>query len=82
MPALYRYFEQPETCYVIGFITNNRILEKAAPLLEKAQRQYQEKGGKQHPFTSFSYQAKSWTYPRRITASRVGTENGPQTQKN
>jgi hypothetical protein len=57
-PLLYLE-DQPETRYVIGFITNNRVLAKAAPLLLKAQRQYQETGEKQRLFTSFSYQAES-----------------------
>ena len=61
VPALYSYLEdQPETRYVIGFITNNRLLAETAPLLSKAQRQYQETGEKQRLFTSFSYQAESW----------------------
>jgi hypothetical protein len=69
VPALYDYLEkQPDLRYVIGFITNNRVLEKTAPLLEKAQRQYQETGEKQRRFTSFSYQAESWDQPRRIIA--------------
>jgi hypothetical protein len=43
IPAIYRYLEkQPDLRYVIGFITNNRLLAKTATLLEKAQRQYQE----------------------------------------
>jgi len=54
VPALYLE-EQPQTRYVIGFIANNRLLAKAAPLLEKAQRQYQETGEKQRLFSSFSY---------------------------
>ena len=33
VPALYRYLERQEIRYVIGFITNNRVLEKAAALL-------------------------------------------------
>ena len=67
VPALYDYLEgQPETRYVIGFITNNRLLAKTATLLEKAQRQYRETGVKQRLFTSFSYQADSWDQPRRI----------------
>ena len=37
VPALYRYLERQEVRYVIGFITNNRVLEKAAALLKKAQ---------------------------------------------
>jgi hypothetical protein len=77
VPALYRYLEgQPETRYVIGFITNNRLLAKTAPLLERAQRQYQETGEKQRLFTSFSYQAESWDKPRRIIAKVEYTRLG------
>jgi hypothetical protein len=68
VPALYRYLERQEIRYVIGFITNNRVLAQAAALLSRAQRQYQETGEKQRLFTSFSYQADSWTRPRRIIA--------------
>src|SRR3974390_2764465 len=76
VPALYRYLERQEVRYVIGFITNNRVLEKAAPLLVKAQRQYQETGEKQRLFTSFSYQAESWSRPRRIIAKVEYTRLG------
>jgi hypothetical protein len=77
VPALYDYLEgQPQTRYVIGFITNNRVLEKAAPLLNKAQRRYQETGEKQRLFTSFSYQADSWDQPRRIIAKVEYTHLG------
>ena len=77
VPALYSYLEdQPETRYVIGFITNNRLLAETAPLLSKAQRQYQETGEKQRLFTSFSYQAESWDQPRRIIAKVEYTHLG------
>jgi hypothetical protein len=77
IPALYRYLEgQPETRYVIGFITNNRLLVKTAPLLEKVQQRYQETGEKQRLFTSFSYQADSWSRPRRIIAKLEYTHLG------
>ena len=77
VPALYNYLEgQPETRYVIGFITNNRLLAETAPLLAKAQRQYQETGEKQRLFTSFSYQAESWDKPRRIIAKVEYTRLG------
>jgi len=78
VPALYSYLEdQSETRYVIGFITNNRLLAETAPLLSKAQRQYQETGEKQRLFTSFSYQADSWDQPRRIIAKVEYTHLGP-----
>jgi len=77
VPALYRYLERQEIRYAIGFITNNRVVEKAAPLLKKAQAAYQSTGEKQRLFTAFSYQAESWTKPRRIIAkveyTRLGT---------
>jgi hypothetical protein len=77
VPALYDYLEdQPETRYVIGFITNNRLLAETAPLLSKAQRQYQETGEKQRLFTAFSYQAESWDQPRRIIAKVEYTRLG------
>jgi hypothetical protein len=76
VPALYRYLERQKIRYVIGFITNNRVLEKAEPLLKKAQAAYQEAGEKQRLFTSFSYQAESWTRPRRIIAKVEYTRLG------
>jgi hypothetical protein len=76
VPALYRYLEEQEIRYVIGFITNNRVLAQAAPLLEKAQRQYLETGEKQRLFTSFSYQAESWTRPGRLIAKVEYTHLG------
>ncbi|MHB8066529.1 MAG: IS1380 family transposase [Desulfobaccales bacterium] len=76
VPAIYRYLEEVKIRYVIGFITNNRVLAKAAPLLLKAQRQYLETGEKQRLFTSFSYQAESWAQPRRLIAKVEYTHLG------
>jgi hypothetical protein len=76
IPVLYGYLERQEIRYVIGFITNQRVLAKAAPLLEKTQRQYQNIGEKQRLFTAFSYQAESWTQPRRIIAKVEYTHLG------
>ena len=76
VPALYRYLERQEVRYVIGFITNNRVVELAAPLLKKAQAAYQATGEKQRLFTAFSYQAESWTRPRRIIAKVEYTRLG------
>jgi hypothetical protein len=77
VPALYDYLEkQPDLRYVIGFITNNRLLAKTAKLLDKAQQRHQETGEKQRLFTSFSYQADSWDQPRRIIAKVEYTHLG------
>ena len=77
VPALYDYLEgQPDLRYVIGFITNNRLLAKTTTLLDKAQQRYQETREKQRRFTSFSYQADSWDQPRRIIAKVEYTHLG------
>jgi hypothetical protein len=77
VPGLYDYLEkQHEVRYVIGFITNNRLLGKTATLLEKAQQRHQATGEKQRLFTSFSYQAESWDQPRRIIAKVEYTHLG------
>jgi hypothetical protein len=76
VPALYRYLERQNIRYAIGFITNNRVAAQAAPLLEKARIAYQTTGEKQRLFTSFSYQAESWTKPRRIIAKVEYTHLG------
>jgi hypothetical protein len=77
IPAIYDYLEkQPDLRYVIGFITNNRLLAKTGALLEKAQQQHQETGAKQRLFTSFGYQAESWDQPRRIIAKVEYTQLG------
>jgi hypothetical protein len=44
--------------------------------MAKAQREYQDTGAKQRLFTSFSYQAESWTRPRRIIAKVEYTRLG------
>jgi hypothetical protein len=76
VPALYDYLEEQNIRYVIGFITNSRVLAQAAPLLAQAQRQYQETGEKQRLFTSFNYQAESWDQSRRIIAKVEYTRLG------
>jgi hypothetical protein len=76
VPALYRYLERQEVRYVIGFITNNRVVDLAAPLLKEAQAAYLATKEKQRLFTSFSYQAESWTRPRRIIAKVEYTRLG------
>ncbi len=45
VPALYNYLEgQPETRYVIGFITNNRLLAETAPLWQRRNASIRELG--------------------------------------
>ena len=61
VPALYELSGRPARDPLrYRFHHQQPALGKDRPLLEKAQRQYQETGEKQRLFTSFSYQAESW----------------------
>jgi len=55
VPGLYRFCEKERIHYVIGLITNERLKEKGADLLAKAERRFKGKGQKQRLFTAFRY---------------------------
>jgi hypothetical protein len=76
VPALYDYLEEQEVRYVIGFITNTRLLAKTALLAQKAEDNFETTGAKQRLFTAFAYQADSWDHPRRIIAKVEYTAKG------
>lgn len=65
-PALYRTLERLGVAYTIGLIPNARLRERVAPLVAQAQEDFETTEKKQRTFTAFSYQAKSWTRPRRV----------------
>ena len=52
----------------LGQAGNSRLKERVAPWLAQAQALYREQGKKVRLFTSFSYQASSWSQPRRVVA--------------
>jgi hypothetical protein len=82
IPALYDFLEEldslqgPEVRYVIGFISNNRLLSQTASLARKAEENFHGTGEKQRLFTAFPYQADSWEHPRRIIAKVEYTAKG------
>jgi hypothetical protein len=52
--------------YIIGLAKNSRINAEAAPLIEKAERLFNETEVKQRLFTSVMYAAKPWDKERRV----------------
>lgn len=54
--------------YLIGMISNNRLQEQTAALLDEAVAGFERTGTKQRLFTSFGYQAESWDKQRRVIA--------------
>jgi hypothetical protein len=76
VPGLYRFCEKRRIHYVIGLITNDRLREKSAPLLARAQRLFDQTGQKQRLFGSFTYRAESWSRYRRVIAKAEYMEQG------
>jgi len=68
VPRIYRLLEKQGVYYTIGLITNERLRDKTAGLLETARQAFEQTGQKQRLFTSFAYRAGSWKRSRRVIA--------------
>jgi len=68
VPRIYRLLEQQGVNYTIGLITNQRLRDKTAGLLETAGQTFEQTGQKQRRFTSFAHRAGSWKHSRRVIA--------------
>ena len=68
VPEMHDFCDQHEVYFVLGQASNSRLKELVAPWLDQAQALYREQGKKVRLFTSFSYQADSWSQPRRLVA--------------
>ena len=77
IPSLYRFCEKEHIHYVIGLITNDRLRQKGAGLLARAEHGFTETGTKQRLFGAFWYRADSWKRSRRVVAKAEYTEKGP-----
>jgi len=81
IPALYDYCEAEQIGYTIGLIPNPRLETLAAPLLADAQRQQIESGApKVRLAGEATYQAKSWSTPRRVVFKAEVLPKGPNTR--
>jgi hypothetical protein len=61
-------------------ITNSRLQEMAASLLEEAQKRYEERGRKVRLVSEGSYQAGSWESERRVLYKAEFLEEGTNTR--
>lgn len=66
VPALYDYCEQERISYTIALITNERLKEMAAELLEEATQEHQRTDKKARLFGEDLYEAASWEHERRV----------------
>jgi hypothetical protein len=76
IPELYEYCEEQMLDYIIGLITNQRLLASAEALSAAAREQFEQTGTKQRLFTETSYQAGSWDKSRRVIIKAEHNELG------
>lgn len=81
IPALYEYCEREGIGYTIGLISNPRLEAVAEPLLERAKRESEERGGQRARLVSDApYRAGSWDQPRRVVYKAEMLEKGENTR--
>jgi len=76
IPALYDYCEAEGITYTIALITNERLKEMAAELLEEATHEHERTAQKATLFGEDLYQAASWERERRVLYKAEAMEQG------
>lgn len=66
VPALYEFCEAERIPYLIGLVTNPRLVAAAEPLLKRARALHEASGEKVQLFGRLRYRADSWTRSRRV----------------
>jgi hypothetical protein len=81
VPAVYEYCEAQGIAYTIALITNSRLEEMAASLLEEAQRRYEKQRERKVKLLSQGhYRAGSWDRERRVVYKAEVMEEGTNTR--
>ena len=77
VPAVYEYCEDEGISYTIALITNSRLEEMAASLLEEAKGRYEgERARKVRLLSQGRYRAGSWQIERRVVYKAEVMEEG------
>ena len=66
VPELYEFCEAEKIPYVIGLVTNPRLVKRAEPLMKKARSRHEASREKVQLFGQFRYRADSWPRSRRV----------------
>lgn len=83
VPSVYDYCEAEGIDYTIALITNPRLEQMAAPLLEEAKGRYEhqeEQGRKVRLLSQGRYQARSWHRERRVVYKAEVMKEGTNTR--
>jgi hypothetical protein len=76
VPAVYEYCEGQGITYTIALITNERLKDMAAELLEEAAAEYERTAKKARLFGEDLYEAASWQKKRRVVYKAEVMEKG------
>jgi Transposase DDE domain group 1 len=81
VPAVYEYCEDEGISYTIALITNSRLEEMAASVLEEAKGRYEgERARKVRLLSQGRYRAGSWQIERRVVYKAEVMEEGTNTR--
>lgn len=80
VPTVYDYCEAEGIRYTIALITNDRLRELAAPLLDEALGRYETDQNKVKLLSDGSYRAGSWEHDRRVIYKAEVMEEGTNTR--
>ncbi len=75
-PAVMDWLEENDVRYVTGMATNAVLRREVQPMVDRAASIQREEWSTYRRFHSFSYQAESWSKPRRIVARIEATALG------
>jgi hypothetical protein len=79
-PAVMDWLEDNGVSYVTGMATNAVLRREVQPMVDRAASIQHEEWSRFRCFHSFSYQAESWSKPRRIVARIEATALGTDTR--
>jgi hypothetical protein len=71
-----RWCDRHGVDYIVGLARNSRLIAMSKPLLEEAEKGFQETGEKQRLFGDLNYAAGTWDRQRRVVARIEHTAKG------
>jgi hypothetical protein len=80
LPRVYDYLERENIAYVIGLVTNPRLERIAEEISALASVLFFLTGQKARLIGETTYQADSWSHPRRVIVKAEYLEKGPNTR--
>lgn len=80
IPDIYRWCEANDVDYLIGLITNSRLLKLAEPYVQAAEAQYAETECKVRNLHEGRYAAGSWQHDRRVVIKAEHNHKGKNTR--